>query len=85
MGYSVKLSKSVLKDLKKLKATHLDEKFLELMDVLKLNPFQNLPPYEKNSCGFKWKTFSKIEYPASPRIFCRFKHTRSNDLDRIIV
>lgn len=47
MGYSVKIAKSAMKDLKNLKATHLDQKFIGLMEVLKENPFQNPPPYEK--------------------------------------
>lgn len=36
-----------MKDLKNLKSAHLDQKFIGLMEVLKENPFQNLPPYEK--------------------------------------
>ena len=36
-----------MKDLKNLKAAHLDQQFIGLMDVLKENPFQNPPPYEK--------------------------------------
>lgn len=47
MGYSIKLSKSTLKDLKNLKAAHLDKKFIELTEVLRINPFQSPPPYEK--------------------------------------
>ncbi len=47
MGYTVKIAKSAMKDLKNLKAAHLDQKFIGLMDVLKENPFQNPPPYEK--------------------------------------
>lgn len=47
MGYAVKISKSALKDLKKLKSAHLDKKFVELTEILKENPFQNPPPYEK--------------------------------------
>ena len=47
MGYSIKLSKSTLKDLKNLKAAHLDKKFIELTEVLRINPFQTPPPYEK--------------------------------------
>ena len=47
MGYSVKLAKSATKDLKHLKGAHLDQKFKNLMEVLKENPFQDPPPYEK--------------------------------------
>ena len=47
MGYSVKLAKSTMKDLKNLKSAHLEQKFKDIMEILKENPFQNPPPYEK--------------------------------------
>ena len=47
MGYSVKIEKSAMKDLKNLKSAHLDQKFIGLMDILKVNPSQNPLPYEK--------------------------------------
>lgn len=43
MGYSVKIAKSAMKDLKNLKAAHLDQKFVGLMEALKENPSQNPP------------------------------------------
>ena len=36
-----------MKDLKNLKSAHLDQKFIGLMDILKVNPSQNPLPYEK--------------------------------------
>ena len=36
-----------MKDLKNLKSAHLDQKFKGIMEVLKEDPFQNPPPYEK--------------------------------------
>ena len=47
MGYSVKLAKSTMKDLKNLKSAHLEQKFKDIMEILKENPCQNPPPYEK--------------------------------------
>ena len=47
MGYSVKIAKSAMKDLKNLKSAHLDQKFIGLMEILKVNPSQNPLPYEK--------------------------------------
>ena len=34
-----------MKDLKNLKSAHLDQKFKDIMEVLKEDPFQNPPPY----------------------------------------
>ena len=47
MGYSIKLAKSTMKDLINLKSAHLEQKFKDIMEILKENPFQNPPPYEK--------------------------------------
>jgi len=47
LGYSIKLAKSTMKDLKNLKSAHLEQKFKDIMEILKENPFQNPPPYEK--------------------------------------
>ena len=40
-------TKQVQKDAKKLASSNLKEKAEELLVVLKKNPFQNPPPYEK--------------------------------------
>ena len=45
--YEVKLSKMAQKDLAKLKAAGLSKKALHLAEILKQNPYQNPPPYEK--------------------------------------
>ena len=45
-SYTVLISKLAQKDLKKLKATGLAPKAKELYELLKLNPFQEYPPYE---------------------------------------
>lgn len=45
--YKIVYTKSASKDVSKLKAAHLEKNTLALIDVLKENPFQNPPPYEK--------------------------------------
>jgi len=45
--YKILYSKYALKDAKKLTAANLDKKAKALIEVLKVNPFQNPPPYEK--------------------------------------
>lgn len=45
--YTVKLSKRAVKDKEKLMQAHLSIKAKALIDVIKENPFQNPPPYEK--------------------------------------
>ena len=47
MGYTIKIKKNARKDLPKLKAAHLNKKFDELVKILKENPYQSPPPYEK--------------------------------------
>lgn len=36
-----------LKDIQKLKAANLDKVAKNLLEVIKVNPYQNPPPYEK--------------------------------------
>lgn len=45
--YAVVYTKTALKDIPKLKAARLDGKALTLIDVLRVNPYQTPPPYEK--------------------------------------
>ncbi len=45
--YKIFYSKLSLKDAKKLSNIHLDKKAQELIEIIRKNPFQNLPPYEK--------------------------------------
>ncbi|WP_071849171.1 Txe/YoeB family addiction module toxin [Alkalibacterium sp. 20] len=58
MGYTIKLAKSTMKDLKNLKSAHLDQKFKDIMAILKENPFQNPSPYEKLVGNLK-ETYSR--------------------------
>ena len=45
--YKVTYSKQALKDAKKLSSASLDKKAKELIELIKNNPFQKPPPYEK--------------------------------------
>ena len=45
--YEVKLSKRAQKDVQKRKQSGLSKKAKALVDILKENPWQNPPPYEK--------------------------------------
>ena len=47
MTWRLEFSKAATKDVKKLTAAGLKLKAQELVDVLRHNPWQNPPPYEK--------------------------------------
>jgi len=47
VAYKVIYSKQALKDAKKLSAASLNKKAKELIELIKNNPFQKPPPYEK--------------------------------------
>ncbi len=45
--YKIVYHKNALKDIEKLKKSNLAKKTKSLIEILKDNPFQNPPPYEK--------------------------------------
>lgn len=45
--YNIVYRKQVVKDIPKIKSAGLGEKTKKLIDIIKQNPFQNPPPYEK--------------------------------------
>jgi toxin YoeB len=45
--YKILYSKLALIDAKKLTSANLDKKAKELIEIIKKDPFQNPPPYEK--------------------------------------
>ena len=47
VAYKVVYSKQALKDAKKLSSASLDKKARELIELIKKDPFQKPPPYEK--------------------------------------
>ena len=79
MGYSIKLEKSTMKDLKNLKSAHLDQKFKDIMEILKENPFQNPSPYEKLVGNLKDK------YSRRLNIQHRVVYSVDNDTKEVII
>lgn len=51
--YCIFFTKAAAKDISKLKAAHLDRTAKALIDVIKENPFQTPPPYEKLTGNLK--------------------------------
>ena len=47
MKYRIYYTKDAEKDIKSLKSAKLDVKAKKLIDILRDNPYQNPPPYEK--------------------------------------
>lgn len=45
--YEVVYTKTAAKDIPKLKAAHLDDKAKQLISIIKENPYQSPPSYEK--------------------------------------
>ena len=45
--YNIVYRKQVIKDIPKIKSAGLSEKTQKLIEIIKQNPFQNPPPYEK--------------------------------------
>ena len=44
---TIKYSKQAVKDTKKIEQSNLKQNVINLIEILKINPFQNPPPYEK--------------------------------------
>ncbi len=51
MRWKIEFSRRVLKDAKKIKSANLDGNLKQLLETLKVNPYQ--PPYEKLSGNLK--------------------------------
>ena len=45
--YRLLYTKQAKKDAKKLSESNLKNKTKDLLGIIEINPFQNLPPYEK--------------------------------------
>ena len=45
--YKIEYNEKAVKDIQKLKQNKLDKKAKQLIDLIKINPLQNPPPYEK--------------------------------------
>jgi toxin YoeB len=64
MNWNLVYTKQAQKDAKKLAASNLKGKAEELLEILKENPFQNPPPYEKLVGDLEECLFSTDKYPA---------------------
>ena len=47
MNYSIVYTKQAVKDITMLKSSGYDKRAKRLIDIIRINPFQNPPPYEK--------------------------------------
>ena len=47
VNFKIKFTKQAVKDVEYLKSANLSKKAKKLIDILKENPYQNPPPYEK--------------------------------------
>jgi Txe/YoeB family toxin of toxin-antitoxin system len=47
VNYSIVYTKQAVNDINKLKSAKLDDKAKKIIEILRINPFQNPPPYEK--------------------------------------
>ena len=45
--YSIRYTKDAIKDIERLKEAKLDKRAKHLIEIIKNNPFENYPPYEK--------------------------------------
>ena len=45
--WTIKYSKQAVKDSKKIEQSNLKQSVINLLEILKLDPFQNPPPYDK--------------------------------------
>jgi len=59
--YSIVLTKQAVKDAKKIETAGLKPKVAELISIIRSNPFQNPPPYEKLQ-GFSSVYSRRINY-----------------------
>jgi len=46
-GWTLLFTKKAIKDSELIESSGLSQKTQELLDILKINPFQNPPPFEK--------------------------------------
>ena len=53
MSWELRYTKQAIKDAKKLSASGLKSKAQKLLDVIKGNPYQDPPPYEKLVSGVR--------------------------------
>ena len=60
--YQIVYTKTAAKDIPKLKAAHLDAKAKALIDVIRKDPYQTPPPYEKLVGDLQGLYFRRINF-----------------------
>ena len=58
--WTIKYSKQAVKDSKKIEQSNLKQSVINLLEILKVDPFQNPPPYEKLSGDLTGKYSRRI-------------------------
>lgn len=60
--YKIIYSKLAINHISKLRSANLAKKAKKLIDVLKINPYQTPPPYEKLVCSEKYSRRINIKH-----------------------
>jgi len=70
--YELYYTNQAKKDYQKLKTSNLNEKILQLLDVIKNNPYKNPPPFEVLSARVQLKSTPTLKssrmYVQKPRV-----------------
>ena len=75
--YKVVYTKTAAKDVPKLKSAHLDEKAKALIEIIRVDPFQNPPPYETSSTALFIRSMKKSR-PLRSSVCGRTMNDKSN-------
>jgi toxin YoeB len=60
--YKIMYTKKAIKDIEKIKQSSLNEKAKNLIEVIKNNPYQTPPPYEKLLGDLERRIFKEIKH-----------------------
>ena len=77
VNYKVVYTKNAAKDISNLKAVNLANKAQNLIELIKENPFQNPPPYEKllgNLSGLYSRRYEVLEDIKTVKIISMWSH-----------
>lgn len=76
--WTIQYSKQAVKDSKKIEQLNLKKSVIELLDILKKDPFQNPPPYEKllGDLAGKYSRRINIQYRLVYEVFGEQKIVR---------
>ena len=73
--YTIQYNKNVLKEIQKLKENKLAEKAHKLIEIIKINPYQMPPPYEKLVGDLQHRlVYQVIEDEKKVRILSAWSH-----------